>query len=161
MAWLNACDVLRSPGLPGIIALGLVLLVIFGLWLLAARAVYHLTVGSDVPGSIEGFVGMVMHSTGGTELILLGNLVGFMFAVVVLAISAVSFPMMLDRAANPAVAVQTSMRVVRRNPKVMAVWGVIVAVVLALGSVPFFVGLAVAMPILGHATWHLYRRAVV
>ena len=68
--------------------------------------------------------------------------------------------MMLDRNINPAVAVATSLRVVLRNPVTMAVWGLIVAILLALGSIPFFVGLAVVMPILGHATWHLYRRAV-
>ena len=161
VSWLNAFDVVRSPGLPGIIALGLVLLAVFGLWLLAARLIYGLTVGTDVPGSVEGLLGMVMQSTAGTKLIVYGNLVGLMFAIVVLTISAVSFPMMLDRATNPAIAVQTSMRVVLRNPAIMALWGIIVAGLLALGSIPLFVGLAVVMPILGHATWHLYRRAVV
>ena len=160
VSWLNAFDVLRSPGLPGIIALGLVLFLVFALWLLSARSIYHATIAMAVPGSIEGFMSMVLHSSGGTQLILLGNLVGFGFAVVVLAISAVSFPMMLDRACSPVVAVQTSLRVVRRNPATMALWGLMVAVLLVLGSVPLFVGLAVVMPVLGHATWHLYRRAV-
>jgi uncharacterized membrane protein len=160
VSWLNAFDVARSPGLPGIIALGLVLLVVFGTWLLAARAIYHLTVGTAVPGSIGGFIDMLLHAPGGRSLFLLGNLAGFGFAVVVLAISAVSFPMMLDRACSPVLAVQTSLRVVSRNLGVMAFWGFMVAVLLAAGSLPFFVGLAVVMPILGHATWHLYRRAV-
>lgn len=160
VTWLNAFDVLRSPGLFGIVALGLVLFLIFALWLLSAKAIYHATVADTVPGSIGGFVDMLMHSSGGAKLILLGNLVGFAFAVVVLAISAVSFPMLLDRACTPLLAVQTSLRVVSRNPATMAVWGLVVAVLLALGSIPLFVGLAVVMPILGHATWHLYRRAV-
>lgn len=161
VSWLNAFDVLRSPGLPGIIALGLMLLLVFGFWMLSAKAIYQGTIHQTVPGSIGGFLAMVAHGPGGFKLILLGNLVGLAFAVVVLAISAVSFPMMLDRACSPVVAVQTSLRVVLRNPATMAVWGLVVAGLLALGCLPLFVGLAVAMPILGHATWHLYRRAVV
>jgi uncharacterized membrane protein len=160
VSWLNAFDVLRSPGLPGIVALGLVLLVVFGAWLLTARAIYHLTIGAAVPGSIGGFVDMLLHAPGGHRLFLLGNLAGFAFAAVVLAVSAVSFPMMLDRACSPVLAVQTSLRVVGRNPGVMAFWGFMVAALLAAGSLPFFVGLAVVMPVLGHASWHLYRRAV-
>ena len=161
VSWINAFDVLRAPGLFGIVALGLVLFLIFALWLLSARAIYHATIATDVPGSIGGFLGMVTTAAGGAQLILFGNLVGLVFATVVLAISAVSFPMMLDRACPPVLAVQTSLRVVTRNPAIMAGWGLAVAVLLALGSIPFFVGLAVVMPVLGHATWHLYRRAVV
>ena len=160
VSWLNAFDVLRSPAIIGIVVLGLVLLVLFGLWIGAARTIYLATIGPVAPEGIGGLLDMVMHSAGGTKLLLLGNFVGLLFAVVVLAISAVSFPMMLDRACNPAVAVATSLRVVMRNPVTMALWGITVAVLVALGSVPFFVGLAVVMPILGHATWHLYRRAV-
>ena len=61
---------------------------------------------------------------------------------------------------SPVVAVQTSVRAVMANPLAMLVWGFIVAAVLLLGCLPLFVGLAVAMPVLGHATWHLYRRVV-
>ena len=107
---------------------------------------------------MSGFAAAVLHSP---ALIILGNLAGACFAAIVLAISVVSFPMMLDRLCNPLVAVQTSLRAVARNPVTMALWGVIVGVVLVLGAIPFLIGLAVAMPILGHATWHLYRRVVV
>lgn len=94
-------------------------------------------------------------------MIFLGNLVGFLFAVVVLATSVVSFPLLLDRDVGPVAAVKTSLRAVMANPVPMAAWGLVVAVSIAVGSVPFFVGLAVVMPILGHATWHLYRRVIV
>ena len=161
VSWLNAFDVLRSPSLFGIVAVGLVLFLVFALWLWSAKTIYQATFDTTAPSSIGGFVGTVMHTSGGVKLILLGNLVGFVFAVLVLAISAVSFPMMLDRACTPLLAVQTSLRVVLQNPGTMALWGVIVATLLALGCLPLFVGLAIVMPILGHATWHLYRRAVV
>ena len=159
VSWLNAFDVLRSPAIVGIVVLGVVLLLIFGAWLAAARVIYAATIGIP-PSGVVDFTAAVLHSGAGMRLIVLGNLVGLGFAVLVLAISAVSFPMMLDRNCSPGVAVQTSLRVVAQNPRVMALWGVVVAAVLAAGCVPLFVGLAVAMPILGHATWHLYRAAV-
>ena len=85
--------------------------------------------------------------------------VGFLFAVVALCISVVSFPLMLDRHAGAGDAMVTSLRAVARNPVPMAAWGLIVAVLLVAGSLPFFLGLAVVIPLLGHATWHLYREA--
>src|SRR5262249_46129883 len=93
-------------------------------------------------------------------LILVGNFVGFLFAVVALTISVVSFPLLLDRDVGAAVALLTSVRVVLANPLTMALWGLIVAALLVIGSLPLFVGLAVILPVLGHATWHLYRKAV-
>ena len=93
-------------------------------------------------------------------LIIVGCGVGFLFAVVALCVSVVSFPLMLDRHATAIDAIRTSLRAVAANPVAMAAWGLIVAALLVIGSIPFFVGLAVALPVLGHATWHLYRRVV-
>ncbi|HEX6841752.1 MAG TPA: hypothetical protein VF113_09480, partial [Stellaceae bacterium] len=83
---------------------------------------------------------------------------GFLFAVLVLAISVVSFPLLLDRDVGLVAAVRTSIRAVAANPGTMAVWGLIVAGGLVLGSAPAFLGLVIVMPVLGHATWHLYRK---
>jgi hypothetical protein len=83
-----------------------------------------------------------------------------LFAALVLSTSAISFPLLLDRDVGAAVAMHTSLRVMAANPVPMALWGLIVAALLAIGSIPFFVGLAVVLPMLGHATWHLYRRTV-
>jgi uncharacterized membrane protein len=94
------------------------------------------------------------------KLIIFGNAIGFVFAVVAFTISVVSFPLLLDRDVGAAAALMTSVRAVAANPVTMAIWGLIVAGLLVLGSLPFFVGLAVVMPILGHSTWHLYRRVV-
>jgi uncharacterized membrane protein len=93
-------------------------------------------------------------------LIFLGNILGFIFAVAVLSISVISFPLLLDRDVGAAVAVYTSVKAVAMNPLTMALWGLIVAAALLVGSIPLFVGLAIVMPVLGHATWHLYRRVV-
>ena len=161
VSWLNAFDVLRSPALPSIAAVGVVLLGVFGAWLLAARAVFEGTVGRLGPDSAAAFAWDVLHSAAGWHMIVWGNLAGLGFAVVALSLSAVSVPMLLDRpGTSPALAIRTSVRAVRANPAVMALWGVMVAAVLLLGTLPLFVGLAVAMPVLGHATWHLYHRLV-
>ena len=94
-------------------------------------------------------------------MIVVGIGVGFLFALLVLAISVVSFPLLLDRNAGIGTAVSTSMRAVAASPGTMALWGLIVAAGLVIGSVPLFLGLVVILPVLGHATWHLYRRVVV
>jgi len=158
--WLNAFDVLRSPAIGGIVALGVGLCVIFLAWLFAAQAVWRATMGVALPASIPALVQEVLTTEAGWSLILWGNLIGLGFAALVLALTVVSFPLLLDRDVGVAVAVRTSIRAVRRNPVPMAAWGLTVAALLALGSLPFFVGLAVVMPVLGHATWHLYRRTV-
>ena len=93
-------------------------------------------------------------------MIVLGCGVGFVFAVVVLTISVVAFPMLLDRNVSIEIAVRTSILVVATNPGTMAVWGIVIAAALVAGSIPLLLGLVVVMPVLGHATWHLYRHAV-
>ncbi|MCB5176153.1 MULTISPECIES: DUF2189 domain-containing protein [Microvirga] len=159
-SWQDAFDVLRSPSIPSIIALGVLLLGIFLAWLTTARMLYEGLFGYAAPESYTRFVNEVLTTSQGLQLIVLGNLLGFVFAVAVLSISVISFPLLLDRDVGAAVAIHTSVRAVLANPFTMAVWGLIVAGALLLGSLPLFVGLAIVMPVLGHATWHLYRRVV-
>ena len=159
--WLNAFDALRSPAIGSIVALGLVMCVIFVAWLFAAQAVYRATMGNELHGSFWGLLGQVLSTAAGWRLLLWGNVVGFFFALLILMLTVVSFPLLLDRHVGLRVAVRTSIRAVLRNPVPMAAWGIIVAAFLAVGCLPLFVGLAVVMPLLGHATWHLYRRVVV
>ncbi|WP_207541201.1 DUF2189 domain-containing protein [Sabulicella rubraurantiaca] len=159
-SWLNAFDVLRSPAIGSIAALGVIMSVIFVAWLFAAQAVYRATMGDDLPDSFLALIGQTLTTRAGWRLILWGHVVGFFFALLILMLTVVSFPLLLDRNVGLRVAVRTSIRGVLRNPIPMAAWGVIVAALLALGCLPLFVGLAVVMPLLGHATWHLYRRVV-
>ena len=105
-------------------------------------------------------INQVLTTPEGIRLIAFGNALGFVFAVVVLSISVISFPLLLDRDVGVAVAVYTSVKAVMMNPVTMALWGLIVTAGLLVGSLPLFVGLAIVMPVLGHATWHLYRRVV-
>jgi uncharacterized membrane protein len=156
----HALDVVDSSSVGAIVALGLLLLGLFVLWIAFANAIYIANFGYATPASITSFAHDVLTTRAGWNLILIGNGVGFLFAVVVLAISAISFPLLLDRDVGAAVALLTSIRVVQKNPLTMAVWGLIVAALLFIGSVPAFLGLTIVMPVLGHATWHLYRKAV-
>ena len=156
----HTLDVLHSPSLGAIIVLGLLLMGIFLIWLVVAEALYIANFGYATPPPLAQFVRNVLTTHAGWRLIVIGTGIGFLFAVLVLTISAVSFPLLLDRDVGAAVAVYTSIRVVAANPMTMALWGLIVAALLLVGSIPFFLGLTVVMPVLGHATWHLYRRAV-
>jgi len=158
--WTHAFDVLRSSSLPAIGALGLLLMGIFLAWLGSAQALYQTLFGYLPPTSYSQFIQDVFTTSAGWKLIFWGNLIGFCFAVWALVISAVSFPLLVDRDVGAAVAITTSVRAVAANPGVMAAWGFIVAALLLLGSLPAFMGLAVVMPVLGHATWHLYRKTV-
>jgi uncharacterized membrane protein len=157
----HAFDVFRSPSFGAIAALGLCLMVVFLVWLAVAQSIYQSYFGYAPPASVTSFLRDVFTTSAGWHLIVIGNTVGFLFALLVLVVSAVSFPLLLDRKVGAAVAVLTSYRAVLANPKTMAIWGLIVAVSLAIGSLPLLFGLAVVMPVLGHATWHLYRKVVV
>jgi uncharacterized membrane protein len=158
-AW-HATEVVRSPSFGAILGLGTLLLTIFVVWVATAQAIYVSIFGNAPAAAIPNFVTQILTTPQGWELIIVGCGVGFLFAVVALCISVVSFPMMLERHAGAGDAITTSLRAVARNPVVMAAWGLIVAVLLVLGSLPLFLGLAVVIPLLGHSTWHLYRRVV-
>ena len=160
-SWLTAFEALRSPAIGGIVVLAVALGVLSAIWVGVAMSIYGATLGSVVAPSFRAFVVDIFGTKNGWELIVFGNLVGAVFAVAVLSIAVVSFPMMLDRNCGPGVAVQTSLRAVARNPATMAMWGIIVGALLVLGAIPVLLGLAVVVPVLGHATWHLYRRVVV
>jgi uncharacterized membrane protein len=156
----DAFAVFRSPAFGKIIVLGAVLVALFLLWLVAAQLIYEATLGPKPPVSAAQFAHDVLRTEAGWMMIAAGVGVGFLFAVLVLSISVVAFPMLLDRNVSIETAVRTSVLVVAANPLTMAVWGLIIAAGLVLGSIPLLLGLVVVMPVPGHATWHLYRRAV-
>ncbi|MEQ1408113.1 DUF2189 domain-containing protein [Neorhizobium sp. Rsf11] len=159
-SWRHAFSVLKSPALPSIIAVGFLLFVLFISWLLVAQAIYTAYFGDVAPTAISSFLNEVLTTPQGMALILWGNLAGFLFAVVVLATTVVAFPLLLDRDVGAVAAIDTSVRATLANPVPVALWGLIVAALLVIGTIPIFAGLAVIMPILGHATWHLYRKLV-
>ncbi len=160
-SWRSALQVFRSPAMPSIAVVGIGLMLLFTAWLLVAQFIYESHFGPGSPPTLAAFLNEVLTTPQGYSLMVWGNLVGLLFAIVALSTAVISIPLLLDRDVGAAVAVQTSFRAVIANPLMMAAWGVIVAVLLVLGSIPLLVGLAVVVPVLGHATWHLYRKVVV
>jgi uncharacterized membrane protein len=159
--WSDGFHLFRSPSIGPILLLGGVLLMMFIAWLVVSNFVYNLTLGPQPPESLTRFVHDVFFTRAGWTMAIIGVGSGFVFAVIALTISAVSFPMLLDRNVSLETAVRTSAMAVWLNPLTMAVWGLIIAGSLVIGSIPALLGLIVVMPVLGHATWHLYRRLVV
>lgn len=157
----DALSVFRRQGIGPMLGLGAMLLILFLVWIAVAQSIYVATFGYAAAAGIPDFLGRVLTTEAGARLILFGCGAGFLFALVTLALTVVAFPMMLDRGVGISVAMQTSLRVTARNPLVVGAWGLAVAALLILGTIPFFAGLIVVLPLLGHASWHFYRRAVV
>ncbi len=160
ISWLDTFKVLRSPSIGSITGLGLLLVGLFLTWLAVAEMIYDFTMGPLPPFSTIGFFESLLTTPSGWMMAVVGMAVGAVFAALVLAISVVSFPLLLDRPVGFGTAIATSWSALRHNPVPLAVWGVFVAVCLFLGSLPCFIGLVVVLPLLGHSTWHLYRKLV-
>jgi uncharacterized membrane protein len=160
VGWANAFDVLKAPAIAGIAALGMLLIALFLAWLAVAWIIFANTLGPAAPASPASFLREVFTTTAGQTMIVVGMGVGFLFALLAMMLSVVSFPLLLDRDTGLDTAIGTSFRAVIANPGPMALWGLLVAAILLAGTAVVFVGLVVAVPVLGHATWHLYRKLV-
>ena len=159
--WMSAFAVLRSPAFASILMLAAYLAALFVVWIMVAEAIYSATLGPDHPTSLMVFLSDVLTTGPGWTMMVLGTGVGACFAYTVLAVSIVSFPLLLDRHVGLPIAVATSLEVMRKNRTICLMWGALVGTLLVLGSLPFFAGLIFVVPLLGHASWHLYRRAVI
>lgn len=158
--WSHFFDPLQGRSRFSLLVLTAGLFLLFLCWLGAAGLVYQSTLALWRPTAAE-FFRAVVSTTDGWRMIFIGNLVGFVFAAATLCLAFVSFPMVVDRNVDPFVAVATSLAAVRANPRVTASWGLRVALLLGAGCLPAFIGLAVVLPVLGYASWHLYTRIVV
>jgi uncharacterized membrane protein len=158
--WGAAFSVIRAPVIVPVVVLGAVLMGLFLAWMFAASVIYNATLGPQPPASVAGFLGDVLTTGPGWAMMVAGMGAGAVFAALVLALSLTAFPMLIDRRAGLLVAVLTSLKVVQENPRISAIWGLIVAGAMLLGTLPLFLGLVIVLPVLGHATWHLYRAAV-
>jgi uncharacterized membrane protein len=158
--WKHVFGLWRSPSLFSFLLLGFALLALLVCWLAAAKWLYVCIFGPAAPESLYAFFTEVLTTSRGWTLIILGHAAGLVFAAVVLCISVVSFPLLLDRNVGVAVAIHTSVRAVLASPLTMGLWGLIVAASLMIGFALAFVGLAFVLPILAHASWHLYRKVV-
>lgn len=140
--------------------IGLLLLVIYAAWIGTAQLIYAMTFGDYVPAGIGDLLAQVFTTGAGWTLLIVGCATGFLFALAVLAIAAISIPAVYDRGLGAAEAVGLSVKAFATNTKPMMAWGFIVTAAIIAGSIPAFLGLMVVLPVFGHATWHLYKRLV-
>jgi len=159
-SWANALTVTRRRNFGAIMLLGLMLVAMYLVWLGAAFWIYRVTQGTQPIESVGRFVQDLFLTQAGWWLIGIGLAVGFLFAVLALMMTVVSFPLLVDRDVGLGTAVQTSFRAVRANPLPVAAWGLVVAGGLVAAAIPLLIGLAIVMPVLCHASWHLYRKLV-
>jgi uncharacterized membrane protein len=158
--WSDVRRVLDAPSLMTLIQIGVLILGLFFAWLYSAMSIMAWAYPQGEPETLGEFYRTLFTTASGLKLILVGNFVGFLFALAVLAISVVSLPMTLDKHVDAPTALAASVKAFATNPGTMAKWGLMVTAALVLGALPLLVGLAVVVPVLGHATWHLYRKLV-
>ncbi len=145
----------RGDGQLALVAIGVLL--IFGFWIILARGIFAIFMARSGVGFDS--LGLLV-SPAGISMLLIGTLVGAIVALVLYSITVISLPMLLDREVDFVTAMITSVQVVRDNPEVMLVWAAVIAGLLVAAMIPAFLGLFVVLPVLGHTTWHLYRRAM-
>jgi uncharacterized membrane protein len=160
-SWLDVLGLVRNHTRGAILALGALLTVIFFGWIWTAQYIFEDIFGHQPVTSFSGFIYEVFETPGGIRLMITGNLVGFLFALVCFSISVISFPLLVDRDVSAPVAIVTSVRAVIANPLTMLAWAFCIAAALVVASLPFLLGLVIVLPVLGHASWHLYRKVVV
>ncbi len=158
--WHSMFAVFKSPSIASIIVLGLVLFVIFVAWLWSAQGLYELFISDLAPKRFDEFMNQILYTNAGHQLIIVGNILGGFLAALVFTITVVSFPLLVDRYATAAEAVVISAKAVYNNLFVMIIWALIIAIMLCIGMLTAFLGLIIILPILGHATWHLYRKII-
>ena len=159
-SWWHFFDVFNSPSREAIILVGIMLMAIFGAWLVAAGITYSVFFGTKPPATIGVLLTQAFTTPQGWAMIIIGNAIGAVFAVIVLATSVVSLPMLIDKRIDAATAVRTSLKAFGQNRAILLRWGLRVGVLLVLGAIPILLGLAFVLPTLGYATWHLYTRLV-
>lgn len=157
--WADVPAMVRGTARRQILFLGFALMFWLAVWSRVGVTIYWAFWGFNPRPFLE-ILPEMFTTVHGITFLLVGHAFGALFALVAYCMSVVAFPFLLDRDADVITAIVTSFRAVLASPAVMIGWGVLIGVALAVASAPFFLGLPVALPVLGHASWHLYRRLV-
>ena len=156
--WRAVLGALKGHGDDQILSMGVIVFVAFSFWMIVAHAIFAIFMAESGMGG-ESLAALA--TPAGLMMLTVGSAVGAVMAFAFYAMTVISLPMLVERKVDFLTAIIASFKVVRGNPAVMLGWAAIIAVVLFAAMIPAFLGLLVALPVLGHATWHLYRRAVV
>lgn len=160
LRWPAILGAVRGRGDDQLILMGAFLFVLFGFWVVLARGVLAIFLADAGMAGLGGDASAFLASGPGLAMLLVGSAIGGLMALAVFTITVISLPMLVDREVDVITAIITSVQTVRANPGVMLGWAALIALLLFVGMLPMFLGLLVVLPVLGHATWHLYRRAV-
>lgn len=157
MSWGAILGALRGRGDEQILMMGGIVFVAFSFWIIVAHGVFAIFLAESGIGgeSLELFT-----TQAGMMMLVVGGIIGGLMALAFFAVTVMSLPMLVDREVDFLTAIIVSLATVRSNRRALYSWAFLIAVLLFLAMVPAFLGLLVALPVLGHATWHLYRRAV-
>ena len=138
-----------------------VTLFVFVIWMYQVRLLIALLIGLNASfSSLREFITVVMTTNEGLLFLAIGNAVGAALSLILFSLTVVSFPLLLDRDVDCVTAMVTSVRAVVMSPLPMIGWAAIIVILLIVSALPYFLGLLVTLPVLGHATWHLYRKIV-
>ena len=155
--WRGVLGAVRGRGDEQILSMGVILFVAFGFWIIVAHAIFAIFVGEAGLGSDPL---AIFDTSGGIAMLVVGGTVGGAMVFAGYTITVISLPMLLDRDVDILTAIITSLRAFAANRLVLGAWAAVVGTALVIALVPAFLGLLVALPVLGHATWHIYRRTV-
>ena len=161
LRWRLAFRFIHSSSFAPILALSLLMTLLYIAWLYMAELIFFGLFEANPPASLSDFINQLFTTRHGGALIAYGNFVGFLFACAAMALSVVAFPLALDKPVTSFTAASVSIRAFMSNTLVLFVWGIVVVALMAIGAALFLIGLAVTLPVLGHATWHLYRKLIV
>lgn len=157
LTWRGVLGALKGRGDEQILSMGVIVFVAFGFWMIVAHGVFAIFMAESGLGS-ESLA--LFQTQAGILMLIVGSAIGALMALAFYSITVISLPMLVDRKIDFLTAIITSLATIRSNSFVMIAWAVIIAILLVIALVPLFLGLLIALPVLGHATWHLYRRAV-
>jgi len=157
IGWGPVLGALRGRGDDQLLMMGGFVFVAFSFWVIIAHAIFSIFMAES---GIGGESLAVFQTQAGVWMLVVGTAVGALLAWGFYCITVVSLPMLVDRDVDFISAIIASMKTVRTNTGVMLGWAVIIAATLFVAMIPLFIGLLIVLPVLGHATWHLYRRAV-
>lgn len=160
LRWSSALRFIHTYSFAPILAMSILMTVLYVAWLFMAELIFFSTFDT-MPATLSAFINELFTTRHGGALIFYGNFVGFLFAFAAMAMSVIAFPLALDKPVTSMTAISVSIRAFTANVYVLAVWGMVVVAMLTVGAALFLIGLSVALPVLGHATWHLYRKIIV
>ena len=155
LSWSAVLGALRGRGDDQLLMMGGFVFVGFTFWIIIAHGIFAIFLAESGIGS-ESLE--IFKTTAGIAMLFVGGAIGAVIAYVFYAVTVISLPMLVDRDVDFLTAIIKSLRTVQANGVVMLVWAALIAVLLFAAMLPAFLGLLVALPVLGHATWHLYRR---